>query len=36
MADFEHPTPLGYRAWAEAIEPKVSDLMGDRPVAPLP
>jgi beta-glucosidase len=36
MGDFEHPTPLGYRAWAEAIEPQVAELMGDRPVAPLP
>lgn len=36
MGDFEHPTAAGYRAWAEAIEPQVAELMGDRPVAPLP
>jgi lysophospholipase L1-like esterase len=36
MGDFEHPTAAGYRAWAEAIEPQVAGLMGDRPVAPLP
>jgi len=36
MADFEHPTPLGHRRWAEAIEPEVAALMGDAPVAPLP
>jgi lysophospholipase L1-like esterase len=36
MADFEHPTPLGHRVWAEAIEPEVAALMGDAPVPPLP
>jgi len=36
MYDFEHPTPLGHRVWAEAIEPKVAELMGDKPVAPMP
>lgn len=36
MYDFEHPTPLGHRVWAEAIEPKVAELMGDPPVAPMP
>jgi len=36
MYDFEHPTPLGYRVWAEAMEPKVAELIGDRPVAPMP
>ena len=34
MYDFEHPTPLGHRVWAEAIETKVAELMGDKPVAP--
>ncbi len=34
MYDFEHPTPLGHRVWAEAIEPKVAELMGDKPIAP--
>jgi len=36
MYDFEHPTPLGHRLWAEAIEPKVAELMGDKPVRPMP
>ena len=36
MPDFEHPSPLGHRLWAEAIEPKVAELMGDQPVAPMP
>lgn len=36
MYDFEHPTPLGHRVWAEAIEPKVAELMGDQPVPPMP
>ncbi len=35
MPDFEHPSPLGHRLWAEAIEREVSDLMGDKPVAPM-
>ena len=29
MPDYEHPSPLGHRLWAEAIEPKVAELMGD-------
>jgi lysophospholipase L1-like esterase len=36
MYDFEHPTPLGHRVWAEAIESKVAELLGDQPVAPMP
>jgi len=36
MYDFEHPTPLGHRRWAEAIEPKVAELMGDRSIPPMP
>lgn len=28
MHDYVHPTPAGYRIWAEAIEPKVAELMG--------
>ncbi len=36
MYDFEHPTPLGHRVWAEAIEAKVAELMGDKPVPPMP
>ncbi len=35
MPDFEHPSPLGHRLWAEAIEREVSDLMGDKPLAPM-
>ena len=27
--DYEHPSLLGYQKWAEEIEPKVSQLMGD-------
>ena len=34
MPDYEHPSPLGHRFWAEAIEPKVSELMGDQPIPP--
>jgi beta-glucosidase len=30
--DFEHPNPEGHRIWAEAIEPKVAELMGDKPI----
>ncbi|MEO6336606.1 MAG: ThuA domain-containing protein [Verrucomicrobiota bacterium] len=35
MYDFEHPTPLGHRVWAEAIEPKVAELMGDTSIVPV-
>ena len=35
MYDFEHPTPLGHRVWAETIEGKVAELMGDQPIAPV-
>jgi beta-glucosidase len=35
MSDYEHPTPLGHRIWAEAIEPEVAELMGDRPIGPM-
>ena len=36
MYDFEHPTPRGHQVWAEAIESKVSALLGDKPITPLP
>lgn len=36
MPDFEHPSPLGHQLWAEAIEAKVAELMGDKPVVPMP
>ena len=34
MPDFEHPSAQGYRRWAEAIEPTVAALMGDKAIAP--
>ena len=36
MPDFEHPSELGFKRWAEAIEAKVADLMADQPIHPLP
>lgn len=33
MPDFEHPSELGYQRWAEAIESKVAELMGDKPIS---
>jgi lysophospholipase L1-like esterase len=35
MPDFEHPNRKGCQAWAEAIEPKVAELLGETPVKPL-
>jgi lysophospholipase L1-like esterase len=35
MPDFEHPSPLGNKVWAEAIESKVAELLGDKPLPPL-
>lgn len=34
MPDFEHPSKQGFRIWAEAIEPKVSELLGDAAIKP--
>jgi beta-glucosidase len=34
MPDFAHPSAEGYRRWAEAIELKVAELMGDKAIAP--
>jgi lysophospholipase L1-like esterase len=34
MPDFVHLTPTGYRLWAEAMEPKLAELLGDQPVKP--
>ena len=34
MPDYEHPSPLGHRLWAEAIEQQVAELLGDQPIAP--
>ncbi len=30
MPDFLHPNKTGYKIWAEAIEPKVAQLMGEK------
>ena len=30
MPDYLHPNETGYKIWAEAIEPKVAELMGDK------
>lgn len=34
MRDFLHPSAKGYRVWAEAMEPKLAELLGERPVTP--
>ena len=34
MPDFVHLTPAGYRLWAEAMESKLAELLGDQPVKP--
>ena len=34
MRDFLHPSPTGYRLWAETMEPKLAELPGEKPVAP--
>lgn len=34
MPDFVHLTPTGYRLWAEALEPKLADLLSEQPVKP--
>ncbi|MEK7995765.1 MAG: hypothetical protein AAB403_18350 [Planctomycetota bacterium] len=31
MPDYLHPNEVGYQIWAEAIEPKVAELMGEKP-----
>ena len=35
MPDFEHPSALGFKLWAEAIEPAVAKLMQDQPKPPM-
>ena len=30
MPDFEHPSEKGYQVWAQAIEPEVAKLMGEK------
>lgn len=34
MPDYEHPNEAGCKVWAEAIEPKVAELLGETPVKP--
>jgi beta-glucosidase len=34
MPDCEHPNKEGCRRWAEAVEPKVAKLLGERPIKP--
>jgi beta-glucosidase len=31
MPDYLHPNEAGYKIWAESIEPKVAELMGEKP-----
>ncbi|MBL7188208.1 MAG: hypothetical protein ISS70_17940 [Phycisphaerae bacterium] len=31
MPDYLHPNEAGYKIWAEAIEPKVAELMDEKP-----
>jgi len=31
MPDYLHPNEVGYKIWAEAIEPNVAELIGDEP-----
>ncbi|MDR0522540.1 MAG: GDSL-type esterase/lipase family protein [Planctomycetaceae bacterium] len=32
MGDFVHPTEAGYEAWAKAVEPVLSKLLGSKPI----
>jgi lysophospholipase L1-like esterase len=34
MPDFEHPNQEGCRVWAETIEPKVAELLGEEAIKP--
>jgi lysophospholipase L1-like esterase len=34
MPDCEHPSEEGCRVWAQAIEPKVAELLGEKPIPP--
>jgi lysophospholipase L1-like esterase len=34
MPDYEHPNADGCKVWAEAIESKVAELLGDKPIKP--
>jgi beta-glucosidase len=34
MRDFLHPSATGYRLWAEAMEPELAAMLGEKPIAP--
>jgi lysophospholipase L1-like esterase len=34
MRDFLHPSAKGYQVWAEAIEPDLAAMLGEKPIAP--
>jgi lysophospholipase L1-like esterase len=34
MRDFLHPSAAGYRTWAQAIEPDLAVMLGEKPVMP--
>ncbi len=34
MRDYLHLSPTGYRLWAEAIEPELASMLGEKPIAP--
>ena len=36
MWDLLHPSPAGAEAWAQAVEPTLAKLIGDKPLAPQP
>ena len=36
MPDYEHPSELGFKRWAEAIETTVAELIGDKLISPRP
>ncbi len=34
MRDYLHPSAKGYRLWAEAMEPELAAMLGEKPIAP--
>jgi lysophospholipase L1-like esterase len=34
MADYLHPSAKGYQVWAEAMEPELAAMLGEKPIAP--
>jgi beta-glucosidase len=34
MRDFLHPSATGYRIWAEAMEPDLAAMLGEKPITP--